>query len=132
MPSDSAMPFFFLADDGIRDRNVTGVQTCALPISQLHQLRVPGEALHLVLLHVAVAAEDVDRLHGDLGRRLAAVELPGADLGERHRYLPAGEKVGEGEVPHVAEEPVDAREPALHELEVADRLPELLALLRVF
>src|SRR5207249_5048445 len=24
--------FFFLAEDGIRDRNVTGVQTCALPI----------------------------------------------------------------------------------------------------
>src|SRR5699024_11607733 len=24
--------FFFEADDGIRDRNVTGVQTCALPI----------------------------------------------------------------------------------------------------
>src|SRR5437867_6925918 len=25
--------FFFLAEDGIRDRTVTGVQTCALPIS---------------------------------------------------------------------------------------------------
>src|SRR5207249_11444408 len=24
--------FFFQAEDGIRDRNVTGVQTCALPI----------------------------------------------------------------------------------------------------
>src|SRR5699024_5846355 len=27
--------FFFQAEDGIRDRNVTGVQTCALPISGL-------------------------------------------------------------------------------------------------
>src|SRR6266513_1447377 len=27
--------FFFQAEDGIRDRNVTGVQTCALPISAL-------------------------------------------------------------------------------------------------
>src|SRR5699024_11848981 len=27
------LTFFFLAEDGIRDRNVTGVQTCALPIS---------------------------------------------------------------------------------------------------
>src|SRR5699024_11459826 len=27
-------PFFFQAEDGIRDRNVTGVQTCALPISR--------------------------------------------------------------------------------------------------
>src|SRR5207249_5194723 len=27
--------FFFQAEDGIRDRNVTGVQTCALPISSM-------------------------------------------------------------------------------------------------
>src|SRR5699024_11908978 len=27
--------FFFQAEDGIRDRNVTGVQTCALPISTI-------------------------------------------------------------------------------------------------
>src|SRR5207249_9517355 len=27
--------FFFQAEDGIRDRNVTGVQTCALPILEL-------------------------------------------------------------------------------------------------
>src|SRR5699024_12153407 len=27
--------FFFQAEDGIRDRNVTGVQTCALPIYRL-------------------------------------------------------------------------------------------------
>src|SRR5699024_12213596 len=34
--------FFFQAEDGIRDRNVTGVQTCALPISG----RTTGAALH--------------------------------------------------------------------------------------
>src|SRR5207249_6273220 len=28
--------FFFQAEDGIRDRNVTGVQTCALPIWLQH------------------------------------------------------------------------------------------------
>src|SRR5205823_8653178 len=32
--------FFFQAEDGIRDKLVTGVQTCALPISRL--LREPG------------------------------------------------------------------------------------------
>src|SRR5690606_40603072 len=36
--------FFFQAEDGIRDFHVTGVQTCALPISfggvQLHALQV--------------------------------------------------------------------------------------------
>src|SRR5699024_10484851 len=31
--------FFFQAEDGIRDRNVTGVQTCALPIYLLDQVR---------------------------------------------------------------------------------------------
>src|SRR5699024_11996592 len=31
---------FFQAEDGIRDRNVTGIQTCALPIS--HHRRRPG------------------------------------------------------------------------------------------
>src|SRR5436305_9777528 len=30
--------FFFQADDGIRDADVTGVQTCALPISRRHRL----------------------------------------------------------------------------------------------
>src|SRR5437773_10732521 len=29
-----ARNFFFQAEDGIRDRDVTGVQTCALPISK--------------------------------------------------------------------------------------------------
>src|SRR2546430_8331231 len=29
--------FFFQAEDGIRDLTVTGVQTCALPISDFHQ-----------------------------------------------------------------------------------------------
>src|SRR5260370_23589151 len=30
--------FFFQAEDGIRDSSVTGVQTCALPISMLDHL----------------------------------------------------------------------------------------------
>src|SRR5207249_5241049 len=32
--------FFFQAEDGIRDRNVTGVQTCALPIWLEHRSQV--------------------------------------------------------------------------------------------
>src|SRR6266487_2731589 len=32
--------FFFQAEDGIRDGRVTGVQTCALPISDGHALAV--------------------------------------------------------------------------------------------
>ena len=33
--------FFFQAEDGIRDTSVTGVQTCALPISIFHYFRIP-------------------------------------------------------------------------------------------
>src|SRR2546430_10828943 len=33
--------FFFQAEDGIRDLTVTGVQTCALPISAVHHLQLP-------------------------------------------------------------------------------------------
>src|SRR5699024_11750994 len=32
LPVNYTLLFFFQAEDGIRDRNVTGVQTCALPI----------------------------------------------------------------------------------------------------
>ena len=32
--------FFFQAEDGIRDRNVTGVQTCALPIYGVDTINV--------------------------------------------------------------------------------------------
>src|SRR5207249_8755655 len=34
--------FFFQEEDGIRDRNVTGVQTCALPICRRRGLRQRG------------------------------------------------------------------------------------------
>src|SRR5947209_20135763 len=34
--------FFFQAEDGIRDIGVTGVQTCALPISGDHRARAPA------------------------------------------------------------------------------------------
>ena len=31
--------FFFQAEDGIRDRDVTGVQTCALPICDMSKIK---------------------------------------------------------------------------------------------
>ena len=40
--------FFFQAEDGIRDWSVTGVQTCALPISE-------GRSLHKALLPDLIA-----------------------------------------------------------------------------
>src|SRR5699024_6215486 len=39
--------FFYQAEDGIRDRNVTGVQTCALPICALFTRSLcPGRETH--------------------------------------------------------------------------------------
>src|SRR5699024_11335099 len=38
--------FFFQAEDGIRDRNVTGVQTCALPISITRLKQVCNHPAH--------------------------------------------------------------------------------------
>src|SRR5207249_8374864 len=49
--------FFFQAEDGIRDRNVTGVQTCALPIYLPHEPPVvPGVEIHACLLASALNA----------------------------------------------------------------------------
>src|SRR5207249_9722041 len=57
--------FFFQAEDGIRDRNVTGVQTCALPISS-----IVTWLIYLVLF--------ATRLSGNWGgRRSAALAIFG-------------------------------------------------------
>src|SRR3989449_3637222 len=44
--------FFFQAEDGIRDVAVTGVQTCALPISTL-----PGQPVQIVVAPESVALD---------------------------------------------------------------------------
>src|SRR5699024_12223648 len=49
---ESSVVFFFQAEDGIRDRNVTGVQTCALPILT----SIPGVTTRTVGTKVPVAA----------------------------------------------------------------------------
>src|SRR5438067_5118551 len=55
--------FFFQAEDGIRDRNVTGVQTCALPIyGEQARLGVEGR-LHDGAAHLVAAPEPVARHH---------------------------------------------------------------------
>src|SRR5699024_10178437 len=63
----SVFIFFFQAEDGIRDRNVTGVQTCALPISRDHADPVQDpqphgeEAESLMIIHV----ENLHKSFGD-------------------------------------------------------------------
>src|SRR5437868_13138124 len=57
--------FFFQAEDGIRDRNVTGVQTCALPISP----KATGSDVVAGVESVIQAAKAVDP-----SGRIAAIE----------------------------------------------------------
>src|SRR5260370_21285804 len=54
--------FFFQAEDGIRDSSVTGVQTCALPISQSYWSK--GLATEAASAWVRAAFDDfhIDRL----------------------------------------------------------------------
>src|SRR4051794_41814978 len=64
--------FFFQAEDGIRDGRVTGVQTCALPISvrrQLAGLVLVGAAAFWFLVRPRL-------LPPDWGWRLAADPMP--------------------------------------------------------
>src|SRR3989442_5099395 len=76
--------FFFQAEDGIRDADVTGVQTCALPISSperlrrllglvvvaVHELRPAQDELpRLADRHLAVAGVEIDDLRLDVGER---------------------------------------------------------------
>src|SRR5699024_1432351 len=46
--------FFFQAEDGIRYRNVTGVQTCALPILVLHDFKLLPAFLAAYLVSFAI------------------------------------------------------------------------------
>src|SRR5438067_4742859 len=73
--------FFFQAEDGIRDRNVTGVQTCALPICDLDLRDLRGNVdtrLRKVesgeYEAVAVSKAGLDRL--GYGQRISDVLTP--------------------------------------------------------
>src|SRR5229473_3272665 len=52
---DICIFFFFQAEDGIRDKLVTGVQTCALPISWRHLIKT-----RLLLFSIACQIDNHD------------------------------------------------------------------------
>src|SRR5699024_11672235 len=59
--------FFFQAEDGIRDRNVTGVQTCALPICEVESvntevLEMPA-ASDVIPVIAPIGADDEGRAY---------------------------------------------------------------------
>src|SRR5690606_39315147 len=83
--------FFFQAEDGIRDFHVTGVQTCALPIS----------------LNVLA-----DYVVGRLGRRVVGKHPRGSArraAGAGHRSSPRAELVGQPASAHAWREDGAAR-----------------------
>src|SRR2546426_6637861 len=97
------MFFFFQAEDGIRDYKVTGVQTCALPISdrrhhagQLRCVSQPGEEslgddpAAVARVEHRRAADDRRRLRAAarlLPHRLYALPRPRFEIGRAHSEL---------------------------------------------
>src|SRR5690625_7194330 len=73
--------FFFQAEDGIRDGHVTGVQTCALPISA-----EPGAEVRAALADLrTLVTDDAERtwLERAVGSDAAAWE---AEVGQEHDH----------------------------------------------
>src|SRR5215813_14888429 len=87
--------FFFQAEDGIRDADVTGVQTCALPISESAEA---VEALHELGLRVAMITGDSQAVADSVARLLgidevAAQVLPAEKAMAVERFQAGGKRV---------------------------------------
>src|SRR5437773_2858080 len=78
MPPARFFVFFFQAEDGIRDRDVTGVKTCALPIFR----ELPELGVHVEIHRGGLEAFGIERVDDDSSR----IER-GADVavGQDHR-----------------------------------------------
>src|SRR5690606_39430118 len=61
--------FFFQAEDGIRDFHVTGVQTCALPISEINLPYITADATGPKHLVINVTRAKLEGLVADLVAR---------------------------------------------------------------
>src|SRR5205823_10772513 len=87
--------FFFQAEDGIRDKLVTGVQTCALPIFILQKLALALKKNHpecyLIVLLIDERPEEVTDMH-------RTVAGPGAEVVASTFDEPASERSEERRV----------------------------------
>src|SRR6266513_4270018 len=84
--------FFFQADDGIRDRNVTGVQTCDLPISSMYAASGVGLAAPQIGLNLRLAVIGRASCRERVEILVVAVSLKKKDVmisrdGERKRIV---------------------------------------------
>src|SRR5687767_353627 len=71
--------FFFQAEDGIRDKLVTGVQTCALPISELPLTKHSGRAAVAARLkHLGFKMTDAD---------VAAIFARFKEIGDKKKFV---------------------------------------------
>ena len=75
MNAEDVKRFFFQAEDGIRDYDVTGVQTCALPISQ-NRGGAGGEAVQLPQFESVVVEVSEDGASA-LGAQVEGQQLSG-------------------------------------------------------
>src|SRR2546425_9789238 len=102
--------FFFQAEDGIRDKLVTGVQTCALPICRRRTAVIPGRdalrgprVLALVPVDSRAAFARLPALRrclgrdGERGEALQPLRLPRRPLREALRRVLRGEQATGGE-----------------------------------
>src|SRR5215204_7825359 len=78
-PPPSGVFFFFQAEDGIREHCVTGVQTCALPISL--DTRRPAAMEQLAVLGKQVGVETLPIVRGQSAVQIARRALEAARLG---------------------------------------------------
>src|SRR3989449_1857492 len=87
--------FFFQAEDGIRDVAVTGVQTCALPISAATSLNYPLYQALGADFAVAIATAPIDTtvvtVHdvaaGGIRREFRARDRKSTRLNSSHGYI---------------------------------------------
>src|SRR6266498_5023483 len=83
--------FFFQAEDGIRDADVTGVQTCALPISPTERAAQTGDPYNTLQLAWEVIDDgladggEIARLIGTIVGTLPAGLRPARRLDRRSR-----------------------------------------------
>src|SRR2546425_9775505 len=88
------MFFFFQAEDGIRDKLVTGVQTCALPISNnqglLKQALGNDEAQRLFQQALVIRERVFGRVHPQVASTLN--ELGGVALARRSEERRVGKE----------------------------------------
>src|SRR3989454_5988113 len=119
--------FFFQAEDGIRDYKVTGVQTCALPICDDHDLneQIPDAEVVLAECEAGVQQERLGLVAGAEQRYLVGVKLR---FPARHHPDEMPQRPQEQDAGAPAVRPEDQELPTRLQdaMELAEDLPDLL------